>query len=300
MIVELTMSNDFKGVLYFLSSCVLFAFINSVLKKLSISLSPYEIMGYRTLFAAIVTFIISLAFIKSIPYTKLRKDNIFRVGIEIISMPLWIISISKLDISQAVSLSFTTPIFAAILASVFLNDKMRMSSIISCVIGLIGAIIVINPRSEEISVYAILTLIVCVCWASSSVFIKKLTTSTQHPLHIVLYTNTIIALCMLPIILISSQRPSIEELGNILILAVTGLAAHFLLAMAMKHSKISKIVPFDYTRLIFSAAFAYLFFGEIITNNTIIGSIIIFLASSYVAISIAKDQVKAGQNHAKH
>lgn len=288
-------SHDIKGLLYFLAACALFAFINSVLKKLSIALTPYEIMGYRTLIASLVTAAISLMLIRRIPIKPLRKDNIFRASIELVGMPLWVICLSNMDISQAVALSFTTPIFAAILASVFLQDRMKRSSMICCLVGLIGAIVVINPNSEQVSIYSLLTLGVCICWALGSVFIKKLTSSQQHPLHIVLYTNLILALAMSPVIISSSNHPKAAEWQNIIILALAGLAAHLFLASAMRYSQLSKLLPFDYTRLIFSAMFAYIFFGEIASNNTILGSLLIFMASTYVAISIAKDQGKAGQ-----
>jgi drug/metabolite transporter (DMT)-like permease len=55
------------------------------------------------------------------------------------------------------------------------------------------------------------------------------------------------------------------------------------LASAYKHTRITNLLPYEYVKLVFTAIFAFMLFGEVITITTIIGSAIILTASFYIA-----------------
>ncbi len=69
-------------------------------------------------------------------------------------------------------------------------------------------------------------------------------------------------------------------------LAMLGIVANesqFCMNKAYKGAEMSVVMPFDFSRLIFTSVLAYMFFAEIIDVWTLFGSMIIFSSSVYVA-----------------
>jgi drug/metabolite transporter (DMT)-like permease len=277
-----------QGILCFIIATCFLGMANVLIKKLALGLSPYEIMFFRTLCATIITGAISLILIKRVPFSPPSKINFMRSALEFIAMPIWVFALSSTHVSQVVALSFTTPIISAILASIFLHDKMAKKNMLAMLVGLVGVLIAIKPVEGEFSYSGFMVLAVCFAWAFGNVFIKKLTL-LQNPLHIVLYTNLLICAFTLPVVFTSLHMPAPEVMGKILLLATLGLSGHYLIALAYSKTKITNLLPFDYSRLIFSSVFAFVVFGEVVSVHTLIGSIIIFSSACYLTLKTTKN-----------
>ena len=79
------------------------------------------------------------------------------------------------------------------------------------------------------------------------------------------------------------QTPTLFDLIFLLIIGISGTAAQMLLAQALRQGDTSIIMPFDFLKLIWAVGIGYLFFFEVPTMNTWLGSIIIFLSTLYIA-----------------
>ena len=71
----------------------------------------------------------------------------------------------------------------------------------------------------------------------------------------------------------------IQEMPLILLLTVTSLLAHYSLSSALKKSDATIILPIDYIRLPIIVIVGWYYYNEIITNNVIIGSILIIFGA---------------------
>ena len=81
------------------------------------------------------------------------------------------------DKADVASLAFTAPLFASILAVVFLKEIIGIKRIIAIILGFIGAIIVIDPVYSSINNGHILTLLSASVWSVSSTTILKVEAS---------------------------------------------------------------------------------------------------------------------------
>ena len=66
-------------------------------------------------------------------------------------------------------------------------------------------------------------------------------------------------------------------------LGIMGSAGHFFMSQAAKHADVAVTAPFEYTSFIFVGIMAYIFYGEIPYKSVIIGSVLIIMASIYIA-----------------
>ena len=62
-----------------------------------------------------------------------------------------------------------------------------------------------------------------------------------------------------------------------------GSAGHFFMSQAAKHADVAVTAPFEYTSFVFVGFMAYIFYNEIPNISVVIGSLLIILASIYIA-----------------
>tara|TARA_B110000116_G_C16500524_1_gene431054 strand:+ start:159 stop:404 length:246 start_codon:yes stop_codon:yes gene_type:complete len=66
-------------------------------------------------------------------------------------------------------------------------------------------------------------------------------------------------------------------------LGIMGSAGHFFMSQAAKHADVAVTAPFEYTSFIFVGVMAFIFYNEIPNLSVIIGSLLIIVASIYIA-----------------
>jgi drug/metabolite transporter (DMT)-like permease len=79
------------------------------------------------------------------------------------------------------------------------------------------------------------------------------------------------------------QEPHLNELIWLALLGIVTNEAQFCMNKAYKGTQMNVLMPFDFSRLIFTSILAYLFFAEIIDIWTLVGAMIIFSSALYIA-----------------
>ena len=277
-------SNVLVGAAWMLAAGVGFGMLIALIRFLADSgIHPFEVAFFRCLFGLIVL----------VPYfmkngvvgglrTKRLKLYTVRGLSGALAMITWFWAIANLPITEATALSFTTPLMATILAILFLGEMVRFRRIAALALGFIGVMIILRPGAEAIQPAALVVLFSCLCMATSTIFIKRLT-DTEPPDAIVAY----MLLMLMPIMLVASLFvwvwPTWEQLGWLLLMGMAATLAHMGLTRAFRAADVSVVLPFDFSRLIFVSIFAWFIFEEATSVYTWIGAAVITVAAVYIA-----------------
>ena len=214
--------------------------------------------------------------------TKRLKLHMARSFFNCIAMLSFFYSLSIAPLADVASLAFTAPLFASILAVIFLKEIVGIKRIIAIILGFIGALIIIDPVYSSINNGHILVLLSASVWSVSLIIIKVLG-RTESSVTITSY----MVIIMIPLSAIAAffywKTPTLIDLFYLMIIGVCGTGAQMLLAQALRQGDTSIIMPFDFLKLIWAVGIGYLFFFEIPSVNTWVGSIIIFLSTLYIA-----------------
>ncbi|HIK87905.1 MAG TPA: DMT family transporter [Alphaproteobacteria bacterium] len=271
-----------NGIGLMVIATVLFSIMHASIKFMSSSLHPFEIAFFRNLFGLLV---IAPWFIKygiKPLKTKKIKLHMARSFFNVIAMLSFFYSLSITPLADVASLAFTAPLFASILAIIFLKEIVGLKRGIAIVMGFIGTLIIVDPIYSSISNGHILVLLSASVWSVSLIIIKVLG-RTESSVTITSY----MVLIMIPFSAIAAffywEIPTLKDLFFLLIIGVCGTSAQMLLAQALRQGDTSIIMPFDFLKLIWAVGIGYLFFFEVPALNTWIGSIIIFLSTIYIA-----------------
>lgn len=273
---------NIKAIGYLAVAYFCFASLNLVSKALyEYHINPMTITFYRGLFCVFLFMPFALMMLRRGEVLNFSKINLYKGLIDFLSIPAWIMAVSNINIPEAVGLSYVTPLMTAVLAIIFLKDRFSIDKWIVMLVGLVGVYIIVKPNTDNFNYHIIYVFIACALWAAGSILTKNLT-NRQHPTIIVFVTNIVIVLLALPFFISNPYLMKSNEMLLCLIMSATAGGGYYFLSKAYSYANLSNLVPYDYLRLIFATISAYIFYGQVIDINTVIGSMLIFGGAAYL------------------
>jgi drug/metabolite transporter (DMT)-like permease len=275
-------SDPVRGAMWMTASCVFFAVLTGMIRYLSATLDPLEIVFFRNLFGLAVM----LPWLMRHGLGTLSTDRFWlhalRAGLGLVAMTSWFTAISHLNLADAVALSFTSPLFATIAAVILLGEVVRARRWSAVLIGFAGAMIILRPGFHEIAPESLLVLLSATVMAIGMTLIKILS-RTDSTGAIVFYMVLILTPASLVPALFVWRTPTPEEFVWLLLLGGAATLGHLCLTRAFAVADATQVVPFDFIRLPLMALIGYFVFGETLDAWTGIGAAIIVGSSAYIA-----------------
>ena len=190
----------------------------------------------------------------------------------------WFYAIGVISLAEVFALEFTTPIWTALLAFIFLQERLTLPRIIAIALGFAGILLITRPGAQAIHPAGLAVLGAAVAYAASYIMVKSLT-ATDSPLTILVYMT----LVHLPIAFVFSLAdwvwPSGQNWPWIVIVGLTGLGAHYCMARAFQLADASLVVPLDFMRLPLIAAVGFVVYGEALNAWVLGGAALVFAAN---------------------
>ncbi len=186
-------------------------------------------------------------------------------------------AIAHLQLAEAVLLNFSSPLFIAIIALIWLGEKASAALIIAIIIGFIGVCFVLKPGMGLFTDAAWIGLISAVFAALAMVTIRRLST-TEPIIRIVFYFSmTATVISGIPLVW-AWQIPDWQPL---LAMAFAGCAAtigQLLLTYSYSLAPAARVSPYSYSTVIFAAIFGWIFWSETPDIYTLVGALLIISA----------------------
>ena len=271
-----------RGILLMILATILFSIMHASIKHISSGIHPFEVAFFRNLFGLVV---IAPWFIKygiQPLVTNKIKLHFLRSFFNVIAMLTFFYALSVTPLAEVASLAFTAPLFATLLAIIFLREKIGIRRSGAIIVGFIGAAIIVNPDFKNINIGHMCILISASIWSVALIFIKILG-RTESSVTITSY----MVIFMIPLSAIAASfywvLPSLNDLLILAVIGIAGTGAQMLLAQALKEEDTGIIMPFDFLKMIWAVLIGYLIFSETPDINVWIGGIIIFSSTLYVA-----------------
>ena len=281
-----------QGAFWMTLSAIGFAAMTSLIRYLSASLPAIELAFFRSLFSLMFM----LPWLYHAGFAGLRTSSVRKYGLRALlgsfAMISWFVALANMPVADATSLSFTAPIFASVLAMLFLGERAGLRRWSAIVLGFAGTLIILRPGFAEVSPAAVLLLFGSAAVAGAVIMVKILS-RTETSSAIVTYMG----LYMVPILAVPTifvwQTPPLILLPWLILMGGLGTLAQWAMTQAYASADATAVLPFDYLRLPFVAVIGYLLFEERPDIWTWIGALVI--ASS--AIYIARRETKQAKRH---
>lgn len=290
-----------QGIFYMLLCCFCYGLVNTLSKMLVHNINPFVMTFYRHFFSLLILlpFIIMKRHpVSSVLQNSFSKFNFLRAICGLSSVVCWIYALQYMPATKVAAISYFTPVLTSFLAALIFKENLSFTTFIALMTGLLGVYIVTNLNIQELNFGVAYALGACFLWAFSSLVTKKLTYS-QDAITIVFGVTFLITLMALPSLFFYPQLLSSHQILILLAIAASASGAQVLAAKAFAATTLTVVMPFDFSRLIFTHMLAIIMLNEQVTSSTLLGGLIIFIAGLLVLNREVKTPYLMGEGKAK-
>jgi S-adenosylmethionine uptake transporter len=194
-------------------------------------------------------------------------------------------SLSVLPLVTAILISFIAPLMVPFIAAIFLKERLRPTSVITCGLGFVGAVIaVLGPTQSAIAIEPKLYFWGCVgaffgaiCYAITIVLLRRRAEKDGSAIVGLLAALIPLALIAGPSIAIA-PAPSPQSLPAFLLLGFFAATGIWALSEGYRIAQAQQLVFMEFTCLIWAALIGFVFFDETPSLQMWVGAAVIVAA----------------------
>jgi drug/metabolite transporter (DMT)-like permease len=251
--------------------------MNALVKAVSMNIPTAEVVFFRSFIGTVIIFLF------------IRKNNVVlsRKGIPMLALrgvlgALYLLAyfytISKIPLTDASVLAHLSPVFAIILAAIFLKEKIPQIMYFLLPVFALGVILLVKPfHYSSYSIHALVGVLSAIFAAGAATSIRFLS-KTHHAYEIVFYFLATATLVSIPLMWNQFVVPSPLELFYLVCIGVVSLIGQIYLTQAFTHENVMVVEVTRYIGIVFNTMWGLLFWTEIPDIYTTIGGVMIVAA----------------------
>lgn len=265
-----------------LASTLCFGVMAIAIRLASQTLNTLEIAFFRNLFGLLAV----LPLVMRVDPASLRTTQLSRYFVRcvigIFSMLAGFWAIGHLPLAQAISLSYSSPVFVTILAALMLGEHVRGRRWAAVAVGFIGVLVIVRPGSTEFTAGTLVALLAAVLSAIVAIQIKQLSRADAAN-TIVLYTYLFwVPISFVPALFVWEWPQGIVWLW-VIGAGLCGTGGQVLWTHALQLGEVSALTPISFVQLPLVAVVGWIWFDERVDVWTWVGAGIILAANAYIA-----------------
>ena len=202
----------------------------------------------------------------------------------LLGLSFWYLSVIHLDISKALALSQVMPIFICILSILFLGEKVGIFRWSAILLGLSGAIIIINPDAEGWYSVGLFYIFLGTLFASIMFVSLRRLGMTENPVATAFWYNlfgsVVFSVYCISALTLNNISPEIWTM--LIIIGVMASGQQIFMALSHTYASASSLAPVHYTTIPIGVIIGLLVFNENIDLNFLIGTLFIVGSTLFI------------------
>ncbi len=198
------------------------------------------------------------------------------------SAVLFVFGIRGMQIAQAATISFISPLLITMLSIPILGEVVGLRRWAATAAGMLGVVIVARPGTGGFQPAALFGVASSACWALGLVITRKMA-STERSATTLCWSAGVGAVVLSVLLPFAVVRPSLPHLLLALVVGVLASAGQWLVVLAHRLAPASVLAPFSYSQLIWATLGGWLVFGNLPDEWTLAGAAIIIASGLYTA-----------------
>jgi len=279
-----------QGVLWMVVSGLLFTVLNALVRSLSQQFDPYQTQFLRYFFGLLV---LVPWIVHSGPQAFKPQhvgSHFLRGGLHTVGLWMWFSALPQIPLAYTTAIGFTGPIFVMLGAYWLFREPMRWERWLATGLGFAGVMVVVWPKLSWSAAmtgsgggwYHLIML------ASSPVFaasflLTKAQTKFESPRTILVWQCVSISLLSLPAALMHWTHPDLTQWGLFALCGLLGSAGHYCQTRAIHVADVGATQSPKFLELVWAACLGWIAFGDVPSQSTLIGGLIISAATLWVS-----------------
>jgi drug/metabolite transporter (DMT)-like permease len=270
-----------RGLIWVTLAGLLFVGFVAIVRFIGDHLHPLETAFIRYALGLAILTPMFIRYGMRLLYSHYIFRHALRGAVHGIGVMLWFYAVTLIPIAEVTALSFISPIFVAIGASLFLGERLSARRIIVITLGIVGVLIILRPGVEVVSFGAIAMLVAAPLFATSKLLTKALVKHDSAS-TIVAYLSIFATLTMAVPAMLVWQTPTLEELVWLLATALFATLSHLCMARGLALVDVTVAQPVEFLQLVWSTLLGIVVFGEQPSIWIWVGAGVIVVSATYI------------------
>jgi drug/metabolite transporter (DMT)-like permease len=271
------------GIAYMLASTLVFAASQALSKWLVADFPFAEVLFYRALGSLAICSLLIL------PQTGLAVFRTKRFGAHVgrnvtqgVAQSFFILALSTLSLGGVVAINFSSPIFAAMFAALYLHEKIGRARGLALVVGFLGVVLVASPRADAFNIGLVYAVANAVMFGSVTAAVRGLTatetaeTTTMYQMVLLTAGFTVtLPLC-------GFAWPSMAVTALLLANGLLNGIGQYWWTRALSLAPPAAVGPFYYFTLVWAMILGFLVWGDLPAVTLLSGSAVVAGSGLYL------------------
>jgi drug/metabolite transporter (DMT)-like permease len=280
-----------SGMFLSFAAMALFALNDSLGKWLVASHPVGQVLVLRSLgaLAVLVPVMVWICGIRAVWLLERPGIQVLRVVASSIEVACFYVAVRGMALADVMAFWLAAPIWVAVLAPIFLKERLGVRQILAIFVGFAGVLIILAPGSEG-AIWPLESVMVALLGTIALAIMVLTGRSLRRTPDTVLafwqLVGAALAGAALPLLSgyadLDWSRPSPFNLALLCGLGVVAMGAHLCLNRSVKLAPAALVAPVQYTLLLWAIILGWLFFGDLPTVQTLIGAAVIVGSGLYL------------------
>jgi len=282
------------GILSLCLGVLVFSLQDPLVKAVSGAYPVTEVMAIRAIVALPILIVLVHADVGLRALLSRRFGLLtLRAFIQFSSYTVYYLAIAALPLADAVALYFMAPLFIMALAGPYLGERVSWQTLATVLIGLVGVLVMLRPGAGLFDWAALLSLGSAALYGFSQLMARRIG-DTESSTVMAFYQNgayltgaIVVAGAFHLAGITHAVHPSLEflvrpwvwpALPDFLKMAACGFVASagmILLSQGYRLAPANRVATFEYTGILWSPLWGFLFFAEVPRGTTMLGAALI-------------------------
>ncbi len=206
--------------------------------------------------------------------TSKPRAHIARGLSQAISQTLTVAALALLPLASVTAIGFSAPLFTAVLAILFFNEKNDAVRTCVLVVGFCGVLLVTHPGSDTLRLGALLALGNAVMYGSVTIAVRRMT-KTESAGTLLMWQMSVMTVVHAGMLFFGFRCPLGTDCLLFALLGVSNAGAQFLWTRALAAAPATVVSPFYYSMLVWGAGLGFVFFGEVPSSALVLGALVV-------------------------
>jgi drug/metabolite transporter (DMT)-like permease len=279
-----------RSIAQILAAMFCFALVDALAKSVSLKYPANEVTFFRMIFGLIPAFAMCLhgkpviQRLRNLDFQAQTMRAVTLLG----ALGFFFAGLPYVPLSEAVAIAYAETLFVIVLAPLILKEALRQRDAVAAAIGFIGVLLVVRPSGDPARWIGPLLLLISAIFGALSIVQIKRIRATDDSAVTVLYFTMIGTLVSGLSLFFAWRMPTLDVIAVMALLGILAGTGQLLMTMAFRQADASALAPFNYTSIVWAAAFGYVAWGETVGTVSLLG--IALIVGSSVAVAIRHKQ----------
>jgi len=267
-----------RAALWMTGTLLSFAVMAIAGRELSHELNTFQVLFWRSMSGAVIVFALLCVYGWQLAKTKYISRQVARNLFHFGAQYGWFYAIALIPLAKVFAIEFTAPVWVALLAAMFLGERLNKAKWIAIVLGFAGVLVITRPGLSAIHHGDLAVLGAAVGYAMVYVITKSLA-SDESPLTILFYMVVIQTPLAFGLSIADWAWPTGISWMWVVLVGGSALTGHYCMTRSFRLAEASVVVPIDFARLPLIAVVGYFAYQEELELWVVIGAALILFGN---------------------